>query len=79
MVGRIGKLVRRQQSGNYVVQALLKRMSGRKDIASKIMDELIEEIRNGNLVEQSEMSEKKNSIVLISDWQELLLKFHSSH
>lgn len=59
MVGRIGKLVRRQQSGNYVVQALLKRMSGRKDIASKIMDELIEEIRNGNLVEQSEMSEKE--------------------
>lgn len=46
MVGRIGKLVRRQESGNYVVQALLRKMSGRKDIASKIMDELIGEIRS---------------------------------
>ncbi|VVT51372.1 uncharacterized protein SAPINGB_P003074 [Magnusiomyces paraingens] len=45
MVGRIGKLVRRQESGNYVVQTLLRRMSGRKDIASKIMDELIVEIK----------------------------------
>lgn len=45
MVGRIGKLVRRQESGNYVVQALLRRLSGRKDVATKILDELIEEIQ----------------------------------
>lgn len=63
MVGRIGKLVRRQQSGNYVVQALLRRLSGRKDVASKIMDELIEEIKNGNPLDADtkEDEDKKES------------------
>lgn len=48
MVGRMGKLVRRKDSGLYVVQSLLKRMSesgGRKDLATKIMDELTTEIK----------------------------------
>lgn len=54
IVGRVGKLVRRQESGNYVVQTLLKRMSSRKDVASKILDELLIEVKAKLLPESSD-------------------------